>query len=228
VPERSHSFTLSAETIHFFSSGRGFQFLAEGFYTRLNNVFVTEEYERGDGRLDLMRTNGDGAIVAGVNLEANWVAAPNFQINSGFTLQMAKYTEPEEWSSNVEPQRRMFRAPNTYGFITALYSPTPRLDLSLSGVYTGSMLIQHFGNNVEGHPREHDREFLTPAFFDFGLRAAYTFDLRDNVSLQLNAGVRNIFNSFQREFDYGAFRDPDFIFGPALPRTFFVGMRLMI
>ena len=229
VPERSHSFTLSAETTRFFSSGRGIKFLAEGFYTRLNNVFVIEEESRGDGLLNLIRTNGDGAVVAGVNLEANWIAAPNFQINSGFTIQTARYTEPEQWSENVEAQNRMFRAPNTYGFITALYSPIPRLDLSLSGVYTGSMLVGHFGAEDEhgGWYRE-DREINTPAFFDFGLRAAYTFDLRDNISLQLNAGVRNVFNSFQREFDYGKLRDPDFIFGPALPRTFFVGMRLTI
>ena len=229
VLERSHSFTLSAETTHFFPEGRGIQFLAEGFYTRLNNVFVIEEYERGDGRLDLIRTNGDGAVVAGVNLEANWIVARSFQINSGFTIQTARYTEPEQWSENVEAQRRMFRAPNTYGFITALYSPVPRLDLSLSGIYTGSMLVQHFGAEDEhgGWYRE-DREFNTPAFFDLGFRAAYNFNLRDNMSLQLNAGVRNIFNSFQREFDYGALRDPDFIFGPTLPRTFFVGMRLMI
>ena len=228
VPERSHSFTLSAETTHLFSEGRGIQFLAEGFYTRLNNVFVIEKYERSDGHLDLIRTNGDGAIVAGVNLEANWIAARNFQINSGFTIQTAHYTEPEQWSYNLPAQRRMFRAPNTYGFITALYSPMPRLDLSLSGIYTGSMLVQHFGAEECGGYFRPDRNFETPVFFDLGLRAAYTFDLRDNISLQLNAGVRNVFNSFQRNFDIGELRDPDFIFGPTLPRTFFVGMRLMI
>jgi outer membrane receptor for ferrienterochelin and colicins len=228
-PERSRTFTLSAELTRHFSNGQALQFLVEGFYTNLRDVFVLEEEDRADGRLDLIRTNGDGAVVTGVNLEANLVSSRRFQINSGFTIQTAKYTEPEEWSNNLEPQRRMFRAPNTYGYITVLYSPIRPLDLSLSGVYTGSMLVQHFGAyDDEGVQVRADREVDTPAFFDLGFRAAYNFNLRDNVTLQLNGGVRNIFNSYQRDFDRGEFRDAGYIYGPTLPQTVFVGIKLSI
>jgi outer membrane receptor for ferrienterochelin and colicins len=228
-PERSHSFTLSGELSHYFSGGKALQFLAEGFYTRLNQVFILEEMDRGDGQLDLIRTNGDGAVVAGVNMEANFIASKKFQINSGLTIQTAKYTEPEEWSPNLEPQRRMFRAPNTYGYITALYSPIRQLDLSLSGVYTGSMLVQHFGAYDDfGNQVRADREVDTPAFFDLGFRAAYNFNLKDNITLQLNAGMRNIFNSYQKDFDNGELRDAGYIYGPTLPRTVFFGVRLTI
>ncbi|MDR0332515.1 MAG: TonB-dependent receptor [Dysgonamonadaceae bacterium] len=228
-PERSHTFTLSGELTRHFSNGQALQFLVEGFYTSLRDVFVLEEEDRADGTLDLIRTNGDGAVVAGVNLEANFVASRKFQINSGFTIQTAKYTEPEEWSSNLEPQRQMFRAPNTYGYITALYSPIRPLDLSLTGTYTGSMLVQHFGAyDDEGVQVQADREVDTPAFFDLGFRTAYNFNLRDNVTLQLNGGVRNIFNSYQRDFDKDELRDAGYIYGPTLPRTVFVGMKLSI
>ena len=222
-PEKSHTFTLSAEYNKVFSNS-AFSFLAEGFYTTLNNVFVIEETGKDDdGNLHLERTNGSGAVVAGVNLEANFIASRKFQINSGFTIQSSKYKEPEQWSETVEPQRNMFRAPNTYGYITTMYSPIKQLDLSLSGVYTGSMLVQHFAGYIE-----EDREVKTPSFFDLGFRAAYNFKLKDNVTLQLNARMKNIFNSFQKDFDKGEDRDAGYIYGPPLSRTVLFGMRLSL
>ena len=221
--ERSNTFTLSAEFNKTFSNTMAFSFLAEGFYTTLDNVFVLEEIEREDGMLILERTNGAGAVVKGVNLEANFIASRKFQINSGFTIQSSKYTESEQWSENVAPQRKMFRAPSNYGYLTAMYSPTRQLDLSLSGVYTGSMLVQHFAGYIA-----EDREVKTPSFFDLGCRIAYNFKLKDNVTLQLNGGMKNIFNSFQKDFDKGEDRDSGYIYGPTLPRTVFFGMKLSL
>ena len=219
-PEKSHSFTLSAEYSKLFSNA-AFSFLAEGFYTSLNNVFVIEETGRDeDGNLHLERTNGSGAIVAGINLEANLIASKSFQISSGFTLQSGKYKKPEQWSETVAPQRKMFRAPSDYGYITVIYSPKKQLDLSLSGVYTGSMPVQHFAGYIP-----EDTEEKTPKFFDLNCKIAYNFNLKENVTLQLNAGMKNIFNSFQRDFDKGEFRDAGYIYGPTLPRTVFVGVK---
>ena len=36
-----------------------------------------------------------------------------------------------------------------------------------------------------------------------GFKAAYDFRFYDSFSLQINAGMQNIFNSFQRDFDMG-------------------------
>jgi len=255
-PEMSHSFMLSAEFTKLFANRRAFTFLAEGFYTRLNDVFILEVIGR-DGVLDnsrslnltstdgiaiaprcapigenliLERRNGPSAIVAGVNFEANFIASKNFQISSGFTIQRAMYTDLVRWSEHVLRQRRMFRAPNHYGYFTAMYSPIRQLELSLSGVYTGSMLVQHWGAHSDDPTIEdrHDREVNTPQFFDVGFRAAYNFSLADNVTLQLNGGVRNMFNSFQQDFDQGLYRDSKYTYGPVLPRTVFVGVRLSI
>ncbi|MCL2560742.1 MAG: TonB-dependent receptor [Rikenellaceae bacterium] len=220
-PERSHTITLSAELMRR-RPDTAFQLLAEGFYTRLDHVFVIEEVDTdADGNLILERRNGEGAVVAGVNLEANYIASRALHINAGFTLQSSRYTEPEQWSETVEPGRRMFRAPNDYGYLTTVWSPVRPLDLSLSGIYTGSMLVQHFAGYIE-----HDREVTTPAFFDLNLRAAYAFRLRGGVELQVSMGVQNVFNSFQRDFDRGPDRDSGYIYGPALPRTASIGVRL--
>ena len=54
-----------------------------------------------------------------------------------------------------------------------------------------------------------------------GIKAAYDFKLYKSFSLQLNAGVQNILNSFQTDFDSG------YMYGPTLPRAFFFGVKLV-
>ncbi|MEG1905579.1 MAG: TonB-dependent receptor, partial [Bacteroidales bacterium] len=46
------------------------------------------------------------------------------------------------------------------------------------------------------------------------------------LNLQLNAGVQNIFDSRQKDYDKGEFRDSKYFYGPTQPRTFYVGVKL--
>jgi outer membrane receptor for ferrienterochelin and colicins len=219
-PEKSQSYTFSVEFNETFSR-TAVLLLAEGFYTSLDNVFLLEEIGKdAAGNLNLERRNGSGAVVAGINLEANVAPSREFQINMGFTIQSSMYKKPEQWSENVAPQRTMFRAPANYGYITAAYTPVKKLDLSLSGVHTGSMLVQHFAGYIDS-----DTEKETPAFFDLSLKTAYNFQLRENIVLQVNAGLKNMFNSYQTDFDKGEFRDAGYLYGPTMPRTLFFGVK---
>ena len=59
----------------------------------------------------------------------------------------------------------MFRTPDTYGFLTVYYSPLKDFDISLSGTYTGSMLVQHFAGYIA-----EDAETTTKPFFDTNLK----------------------------------------------------------
>ena len=59
-----------------------------------------------------------------------------------------------------------------------------------------------------------------------GFKTSYDFKVYSSFTLQLNAGVQNIFNSFQKDFDSGGDRDYGYIYGPTLPRTFFFGVKL--
>ena len=222
-PEKSHSVNFSVEFNKSWSKA-AFLFLAEGFYTDLSNVFLLEEAGKDDnGNLILERRNGSGATVAGLNLEANVIPFKDMQINVGFTLQSSLYKEPEQWSETVTPQRKMFRSPSNYGYITAIYSPIKPLNISLSGIYTGSMLVQHFAGYIP-----EDTEVNTPAFFDLGLKIAYNFKLKENVTLQLSTGMKNILNSYQKDFDKGELRDAGYFYGPSLPRTVFFGVKLQL
>ena len=64
------------------------------------------------------------------------------------------------------------------------------------------------------------------SFFDLNLNAETHFDVSEEFQLTLNVGVKNAFNSFQDDFESGPTRDSDYIYGPALPRTFFIGIKI--
>lgn len=53
------------------------------------------------------------------------------------------------------------------------------------------------------------------------------FSLYKFITLQLNAGIQNIFNAYQRDFDRGKERDSGYIYGPSMPRSYFAGAKLM-
>jgi outer membrane receptor for ferrienterochelin and colicins len=223
--EKSQTYTASFDLYRAFGKLET-NVLIEGFYTNLDNVFVLEEIGNdAQGNLLLERRNGAGAVVKGINLEGKLAPSNKFQAQLGFTVQKSEYVEPLVWSTNenLSPQKRMFRSPSTYGYLTAFYKPIKELNVSLSGTYTGSMLVQH----LEGYISE-DMEFETPEFFDLNIKIAYDFKINLSGSLQLNAGVKNIFNAYQKDFDQGEFRDAGYIYGPGLPRTYFAGLKIMI
>ena len=60
----------------------------------------------------------------------------------------------------------------------------------------------------------------TPDFFDLNVKLNYTFVLNDHIKLQLNGGVQNIFNAFQKDLDKGGYRDSGYFYGPTQPRTY--------
>ena len=144
------------------------------------------------------------------------------QVQAGFTAQNSRYKEARSWADDVTATRNMFRTPDFHGYMTASYNPAKQLTLSLTGTYTGSMLIEHHAGMIESNITVE-----TPSFWDMGMKAAYDFKLYKSFSLQINAGVQNVLNSFQKDFDSGADRDSGYIYGPTLPRNFFVGIKLI-
>ena len=127
--------------------------------------------------------------------------------------------------------KRMPRTPDYYGYFTFSSAPVKNFDFSLSGTYTGKMIVPHYAPedapegafcNITSDRMEH-----TPQFLDLNVKLNYTFVLHDHIKLQLNTGVQNIFNSFQKDLDKGEFRDAGYFYGPTQPRTFFIGFKIM-
>jgi len=219
-PERSQSISLSTD-LYYDVSDWLFNLLIEGFYTTLTDVFVlTETGLNQNGQIVMVRTNGEGAVVQGVNLEGRIIPFQSLQIQLGATFQKSQYIQAQSWSESVAPQKRMFRTPDNYAFVVINYNPIKKLKLSLSGTYTGSMLVRHYAGYIG-----EDREVDTPEFLDLSLKLAYDMMLLAKTRVQLNFGIQNIFNSYQNDKDQGPNRDSAYIYGPALPRTVFMGAK---
>ena len=66
----------------------------------------------------------------------------------------------------------------------------------------------------------------TKGLVDIGLNTSYQINVSNFFPLEVSCGVKNLFNQYQNDFDKGAKRDADYIYGPALPRTVFVGLKV--
>lgn len=221
--ERSHSVSLSADLYHSFGSVQT-NLLVEGFYTILDDVFALRDVSTEEnGATVKERYNGSGAAVRGVNIEGKAAFTRWFELQAGFTLQQSRYAEPEQWSedADVPPVTRMFRTPDAYGYLTAGFKPLRALTADLSATYTGQMLVQH----MAGSGTERDVAVETPSFFDMGIRLGYDVRIYKSVVMQLYGGVRNLFNAYQQDFDRGADRDSGYVYGPSMPRSWFVGAK---
>lgn len=223
--ERSNSFSLSADLYHKFGSVQT-NLLIEGFYTDLNNVFALRKLDQPDAQGNSVqeRYNAYGAKVFGLNLEGKAMFTRWFTLQAGLTLQKSLYDEAIAWNDEVPEQKykKMMRTPNTYGYFTASFTPVKRFTASVTGNYTGSMLVGHSAGSGVDNPVAVN----TPKFMEVNMKLAYDFPVYNSLTLQLNAGIQNITNAYQNDFDKGWNRDSGYIYGPSLPRSYYVGVKV--
>lgn len=217
--ETSHSYMASLD----FNKQLGKVYvglLLEGFYTQLNNPFANEYSEPDEnGTVIYTRVNADeGAKVQGVNIELNVVPTDKFSVKAGFTVQNSKYEQAQEFD-----EKKFFRTPEDYGYLTLDWQASKNLGFSLTGNYTGEMLVPYFGLQIPNPDGGELRK--TERFFDSGFKVRYNIKL-NGATLQLFAGAKNIFNSYQSDFDSGIDRDPGYIYGPMNPRTVYFGLKI--
>ena len=199
-------------------------------------MFVLEKIGQDEqGNTVKERRNGNGARVYGVNIDGKLAHGRDLALQVGFTVQRSRYTKYESWSEDehVEPTKFMPRTPDYYGYFTLTSAPFKNFDMSVSGVYTGRMHVPHLAPDFSVIPENYEYSYIqqdelvhTPDFFDLNLKLNYTFVLNDHIKLQLNGGVQNIFNAFQKDLDKGGFRDSGYFYGPTQPRTYFIGVKI--
>ena len=234
--EQSQSLSGSIDMYHQVNSAN-FNLLVEGFYTHLKNPFVGER----KGNVITVVNANDGAKVYGINLEGRVDVSTWLTLQAGATFQRSlygserKWWEPEEEEEKeldqVEATREMMRTPNSYAYFVATWTPMSRFAATLSGNYTGTMLVPHnAGEGVEGVDRFSKVNITeeSPSFLEINTKLSYTFAISKGIQLELNAGVQNIFNSYQKDFDTGAGRVSDYVYGPMAPRSFFAGFKMKL
>ena len=219
--ERSSSVSASVEYSESFNN-MAVNIVAEAFHTTLSDVFALREIGHDDKGVAVQeRYNGSGATVSGLNFEGRAMFGYNCELQAGFTFQRSRYMEAEQWSETAPAEMRMFRTPNQYGYLTLMVRPINNLSVDVTGNYTGPMLVQHYAGWIAEDVAE-----ITESFFDMGVRVGYNIRLYTDANLELFGGVKNIFNSYQRDFDQGADRDSGYVYGPLQPRSAYLGVKI--
>ena len=222
-PEKSKSFSTSInydKPMPHFIAG----FTVEGFYTRLNNAFYLQPIgEDNFGEL-FEKQNGQGATVQGISLELRANYDKKLQVETGFTVQSSKYDEKVSYIDGLEGLYDFARTPSDYGFATLSYTPNNKINASLDYIYTGKMKVPH----AAGAPNQFlDEVIISRRFSELSVKLGYIVPVSKMQSkIEFYTGVKNIFNAYQSNFDIGKNRDSNFVFGPSLPRTIYVGIKL--
>ena len=201
-------------------------FTLNGFYTLLNNTFILVEtpVSGNDNNTQLTRTNGSDAEVQGITLEARLNYNYKIEGEIGLTWQKSAHEEAVSWSADVPGTTSFVRTPNVYGYFALGISPLKNTKLSFSGVYTGHMNVPHF---VGAPGVEKDELVQTSQFMELNFKVDYQLPVWKNLIMTtLGAGVQNLTNAFQNDFDTGPSRDSNYMYGPVRPRTFFVTINL--
>ncbi len=222
-PERSHSLSSSInydKPLEHFIAG----FTIEGFYTRLNDAFYLQPVGQDEYGYLFEKQNGQGATVHGATVEMRANYDRKMQLEAGFTIQQSYFDSAVIYIEGVAGITEFIRTPNEYGFINLSFTPNTSFSANINYVYTGRMMVPHFA----GASNQNVDEIVeTPSFSELNIKGSYTFRFNKlPFTLECYAGVKNILNAYQESFDIGKNRDSNFVFGPAQPRTIFVGIKL--
>jgi outer membrane receptor for ferrienterochelin and colicins len=216
------------------------ELVAEAFYTKLQDPFSNEFSETNEaGNVIFTRINSEnGATVYGGNLELNLGFPNNVLLQAAYTRQKSRYDIAQQWGEEETSTSRDFiKSPDSYGYLSLSYTPKRGLSGSLSGIYTGSMLVPHFGLDPQTNNPEEleaiennwvitgERLEKTPAFFNIGAKITYAFILNKTLDIKISTGVKNIFNQMQN-FDSGIYRDPGYVYGPSYGRMLTFGIEI--
>lgn len=199
-------------------------FTLEGFYTKLKDVFFLQPIGSDEFGDRFEKRNGQGAAVNGGTLELRGNYNRQLQLEAGITIQQSLYDEAVENIPGLKPMREFLRSPNEYGYLTLSFTPSTKFNASVSSVYTGKMHLAHFA----GAPEQTVDEYKTsPSFTELNAKVSYTFNLPSvDSGLEIFAGVKNLTNAYQSDFDSGKNRDSNYIYGPGMPSSIYLGVRL--
>ena len=203
-------------------------FTLEGFYTQLKDAFIQEEIGTNEaGNSIIEKRNGGKSSVYGTTFEARANFDRKLQIEGGLTLQKSEYDEAVVWSEELPGEKDYLRTPEAYGYYTLSWTPNQRFSAALSGIYTGSMMVPHYGLVGDSGTPEQDVLYTSSAFMETNLKIGYTVPLkRLDSSIEFFGGISNLFEDYQDDFDNGKNRDSGYIYGPSKPRTIFFGIKI--
>ena len=221
--ERSNSFSASINYDHP-AENYIFGFTMEGFYTTLNDAFFLASLGEDEFGERFEKQNGKSARVQGITVEVRANYKKKIQIETGFNIQSSRYDDEIEVLDGLPSTRDFLRTPNQYGFATLNLKPNQKFKSNFSYVYTGPMKLLH----IAGAPEQSmDVFFTSNSFSELSFKTSYSFELINTAAkLEIFGGIKNILDAYQTDFDSGKNRDSNYIYGPAMPETAFLGLKI--
>ncbi len=224
VEEQSTTFSISPE----WQIDDHWRLEGSAFYTRLQDTFVIGGPDSGGPGVQL-RDNGGDSDIYGLELNLGYFQ-DNWDLQFSWVEQRLEYEDPFEvfeadGGIAAIDTGRYVRTPNSMGQLRFTHRGE-WFDTFLTCRLTGPMDVprQQFDSSngdLVSQSLERSDWFVN---LDIGLRK--TIPLEGGQTLTLNAGVRNLLNEFQDDLDEGAFRDPNYIYGPVFPRSVYFGVGL--
>ena len=228
--ERSRSVSGSIDFYHT-TDNLQLNALAEGFFTHLKNKITAIDDPEVEGQKLVVNAKGENAKVYGINLEGRMAYGRLLDLQLGVTFQKSLFDQGQEPIEGVGGYREFMRTPDTYGYFVTTWKPATRFSATLSGNYTGRMYVPHVkgeGDPAKDRFASENKIERVNSFFELHTKLSYDIPVLEYSTLQLNAGVQNIFNAYQKDFDTGAGRASDYIYGPGSPRSFFAGLKMTL
>jgi outer membrane receptor for ferrienterochelin and colicins len=168
-------------------------------------VHVLEETDVviGDYR-QLLRVNGKGSYVRGLELNWDLQVYPRANLRGGATFQVSRYEEPEPQFGST----RYFRTPDRYGFVAVDFELPRRIELLSTVDITGPMLVPHYVGYIH-----EDRVEQSKTFVLWNAVVGHNFDTHAGL-IRLYLALDNILDEYQDDLDRGPLRDSGYVYGP--------------
>lgn len=221
--ERSFSILLSATWNPAFAAGK-MTLEATGFYTGLDGTFTNSAVQSDPVAGDNVRVryNGPDAEVGGIELNLGALPLPNLRLDAGYVMQFARYKSPvvlfDDGVGPVVAERDFLETPRHYAVVQAIYAKPEAGSVAVSAVYTGSMKDINLRTGILNG--------RTPHFLVWNATVSRSFQWSPRSKTTLMLGVKNLFDSRQKDLESGVDRDPYYLYGPRTPRTVFASAAL--
>jgi outer membrane receptor for ferrienterochelin and colicins len=209
------------------------RFESNFFHTWLSDAFVInpDDDPLTDAE-EFFKTNAGSARIFGAEFNVGYFA-DDWRLEFSWTEQRQQYADAQlllgddtfaDPADNPIFSRRFTRTPRHLGQLKYTHEGA-WFDSFIAAKLTGPMLVPRVvsdtttGDQIENRLRE------TPWFFNLDVGISKTLEIRENDRLTVSVGIRNLLDDYQRDLERGPFRDADYVYGPAFPRTFHAGVR---
>jgi outer membrane receptor for ferrienterochelin and colicins len=218
--ERSMTFALGADFTPRAMNGQLVTSL-QAYYTTLEDSFVISgEYETINSRHVYTRENSEGSSIYGLEWDLSYELNEYWSFNAGIAYNHTRYDEAQEVLTGLFTDKYN-KTPDWTGMLQANYSNPDFIDGFLTLLWTGDMEVAHILDTIDDEDYGEIVEANDSFVVNIGI--SKKFALSDSIDLTLRAGINNLFDDYQDDFDTGADRDPGYIYGARAPRTYSIG-----